>query len=124
MKGKKKLVIVDDYDLNLGLKSTFHSLRILDYGIQIAEHNKIINYSSMNYILDDIVKLSKAYQRSELWEMIDVKYRKLFNSKSSLFKDLCPKDLNEANKRKALENLFSKYGLNNQDLINEILQIL
>lgn len=124
VKGKKKLIINDDYDLNLGLKSIFHTLRILDYGIQIAEHNKIINYSSMNYVLDDLIKLSKTYEGTELWEMIDAKYRKLFNSKSSLFKDLCPKDLNEANRRKAIEVLFSKYGLSNQDLINEILQIL
>jgi hypothetical protein len=124
VKGKKKLIIIDDYDLNLGLKSIFHALRILDYGIQIAEHNKIINYSSMNYVLDDLIKLSKAFQRSELWEMIDAKYRKLFNLKSSLFKDLCPKDLNEANKRKAIEALFSKYGVSNPDLIGEIMQIL
>lgn len=124
VKGKKKLIIIDDYDLSLGLKSIFHSLRILDYGIQIAEHNKIINYSSMNYVLDDLIKLSKAYKRTELWEMIDAKYRKLFNSKSSLFKDLCPKDLNEANKRKTIAALFSKYGVSNPDLIDEIMQIL
>jgi hypothetical protein len=124
VKGKKKLIIIEDYDQNLGLKSIFHALRILDYGIQIAEHNQIINYSSMNYVLDDLIKLSKAYQKTELWEMIDAKYRKLFNSKSSLFKDLCPKDLNEANKRKTIEALFSKYGVNNLDLISEIIQIL
>jgi hypothetical protein len=124
VKGKKKLVVIDDYDLNLGLKSIFHALRILDLGIQIAEHKKIINYLSMNYVLDDLNKLSKAYHRTELWDVIDAKYRKLFNSKSSLFKDLCPKDLNEANKRKAIEALFSKYGVSNLDLIDQIMQIL
>ena len=29
-------------------KNVFHSLRILDFAIQIKEHGKIINYSSMN----------------------------------------------------------------------------
>lgn len=29
-------------------KNVYHALRILDFGLQIKEHNKIINYSSMN----------------------------------------------------------------------------
>ena len=124
VKGKKKLIVTGDYNLNLAIKSIFHSLRILDYGIQIAEHHKIINYASMNYVLEDLYKLSKTYQRNELWEIIDTKYRKLFNSKSSLFKELCPKNLDEANKKIIIEKLFIKYNINNQDLINEILQIL
>jgi hypothetical protein len=35
-------------------KNVFHALRILDFGIQIKEHQKIVNYSSMNEIKDKI----------------------------------------------------------------------
>lgn len=35
-------------------KNVFHALRILDFGIQIKEHQKIINYSSMNELKDKI----------------------------------------------------------------------
>ncbi len=42
VKGKKKLIVQGDYDLNLAIKSTFHSLRILDFGTQIAMEGKII----------------------------------------------------------------------------------
>jgi hypothetical protein len=35
-------------------KNVFHALRILDFGIQIKENQKIIDYSSMNKIKDKI----------------------------------------------------------------------
>jgi predicted nucleotidyltransferase len=35
-------------------KNIFHALRILDFGIQIKEHHKIVNYSSMNKIKESI----------------------------------------------------------------------
>lgn len=94
VKGKKKLTVAGDYDVNLAIKSVFHSIRILDFGIQIATEGKIVNYSSSNYILEDLWKLSTSYQRDELWQQIDAKYRKMFNSQSSTFKSLAPKDLN------------------------------
>jgi len=38
-------------------KNIFHSLRILDFGSQIKEHGKIINYSSMNELKKEIYGL-------------------------------------------------------------------
>lgn len=35
-------------------KSAFHSLRMLDYGIQILEFNKIVDFGSMNHIYEKI----------------------------------------------------------------------
>lgn len=110
-KGKKKLIISGDYDLNIALKSIFHSLRILDFGIQIASEGKISNYSSMNYVLTDLWKLSESYQYNELWNAIDTKYRKLYNSKSTQFKALAPKDLTEQDKRIQLTKIFENFGL-------------
>lgn len=95
VKGKKKLIVMGDYDKWLAIKSVFHSLRILDFGIQIAQHSKIINYSSMNYVLEDLIKLSNEFDKVELWEKIETKYKKVYLEKGSIFKAACPKILTE-----------------------------
>ncbi len=92
VKGKKKLIIQGDYDKWLAIKSIFHSLRILNFGIQVAEEQSIYVYSAMNYILDDLIKIGKDKESVELWELIDGKYRETFNKLSSQFKKLCPID--------------------------------
>ncbi len=91
-KGRKKLTVAADYDKKLALKSIFHALRIRDIGIQVATHGKIISYSRMNYILEDLYKLGDLYERNELWDKIDSKYRKVYNDLRSTFVELCPKD--------------------------------
>jgi len=114
VKGKKKLIVSGDYDLKLAIKSIFHSLRILDYGIQIASENKISNYSSMNWLLEDLWKLSHQFQREELWSAIDTKYRKIFNAKSSEFKSLAPKSqehIQQQNKRQEVIEVFKSHGI-------------
>jgi hypothetical protein len=123
-KGKKKLTVMGDYEPYLAIKSIFHSLRILDFGIQIALHNKIINYSSSNFIFTDLLKLSEQYQREELWNVIDTKYRKLFNSRTTEFKLLCPKFIKKSINDK-LVDLFKQYGLeHNSNLIKDIIKII
>lgn len=123
-KGKKKLTIMGDYDLRAGLKSYYHSLRILDYGIQIALNNKIIDYSSMNYVLTDLYKLSESYSYHILQQKIDEKYKKLFNNLSSRFKELCPKDLSENNKRNNIIEILKKYNIVNNDLVEDLMREL
>jgi hypothetical protein len=124
VKGKKKLTVAGDYDLILAVKSIFHSLRILDFGIQICNSGRVENYGSMNYILDDLKKLSQQHQREELWLKIEDKYKKFFNAKASQFKELAPKDLTEIDKKSKLRLLFKKYNLDNNDLFEEILNIV
>lgn len=46
-KAKMKL---NECDIYSGTKSAFHSLRILIFGIQIAEHGRIIDFSEANYL--------------------------------------------------------------------------
>lgn len=91
VKGKKKLTVMADYDKYLGIKSLFHSIRILGIGIQIATHGKIIDYSEYNWFLKDLLKLSEQYEHHELWDVIDSKYRSLYNKLNTEFKILCPK---------------------------------
>ncbi len=121
VKGKKKLIVMGDYDLRVALKSIFHSLRILDYGVQIASEGEIIQYNSMNYVLSDLWKLSKDYNYEELWEKIDLKYRKTFNSLSSQFKQLCPKDVKEITKKERLRNILENHNVYTEELLNQLI---
>ncbi len=125
VKGKKKLIVTGDYDQHLALKSIFHSLRILDFGIQIASEGRIVNYSSMNYIYNDIRSMSDRYQRDELWNKIDEKYREFYNKQGTVFKALCPKDLTEINNKSNLLKILKKYKLDdNSELISDLLILL
>lgn len=123
VKGKKKLTVLGDYDLNAGLKSVFHSLRILDFGIQIGLHVKIINLSSMNYVLFDIQKMSETYNYVELWNMIDIKYRSLYNVKNTQFKKLCPKDTVETTKRAKIKAWLKSKNIDEPQYAEELLEI-
>jgi hypothetical protein len=123
VKGKKKLIVQGDYDLNLAIKSTFHSLRILDFGTQIAMEGRIINYGSMNWVLADLKNMSTQYQSVDLWNAIDTKYRPIYNKNNSKFKELCPKDLTEKDNKSLLVRALTKYKINNEDLVNDILAI-
>ena len=122
VKGKKKLIISGDYDPHLAIKSIFHSLRILDFGIQIGSTGSIINYGSMNWLLEDLKKMSLQYQRDELWNAIDTKYRSLYNEKSSQFKILCPKTLNENVYKKELKNILKEHKVTEGEL-NKIIAL-
>jgi len=124
VKGKKKLIVAGDYDLHLAIKSVFHSLRIIDFGIQIATDRKITNYGSMNYVLQDLKKMSETMQREDLWNAIDTKYRSLYNQSSSKFKELCPKALNENDYKRQLTQVLKNEGVAVTDgLLNRIMKI-
>ena len=123
VKGKKKLIVSGDYDLNIGLKSIFHSLRILDFGIQIASKSLIYDYRSMNYILEDIYKISETHERIDLWNKINEKYKPIFNKKSSIFKELAPKDLTERGKRNQLIQILNSFGVYSDELLEALLML-
>ncbi len=82
---KKKLTVEKDYDLNLGRKSLFHSFRIIDYGIQIATHNKIVDYSSCNALFEEIMN---CYTWNEMFDT----YKQRYNTLCSEFRIVAPKD--------------------------------
>ena len=105
-KGKKKLIISGDYDKKAGLKSIFHSIRILRFGIQIARNREISDYSEVNWFWDELKKLGEQYDADILWKKIDEKYRSLFNSTSSEFKALAKKDLTVRDLSKQLKDLL------------------
>lgn len=49
--------IQDEDDVYRAKKSLFHSLRILDYGVQIVETGRINNFQSMNDVYDKIFSM-------------------------------------------------------------------
>ena len=85
VKAKKKMQQGDNL---IGVKSLWHSLRILGFGTQIASDGKITNYSQDNHIWEEI---HQDYLGGFRWEDFDAKYRPLHLSKSTLFKKMCPK---------------------------------
>lgn len=124
VKGKKKLIVIGDYDVYLGIKSVFHSLRILSYGIQIAREGKIIDYGCVNYIFHDLVRMSEEDSSITLWNAIDNKYRKVFNSLSSEFKALCPKNLDDKNKQVQLKRILKNYIIDDPEGLYDELSML
>lgn len=123
VKGKKKLTISADYDLWLAIKSIYHSLRILNFGYQILLNGKIVNFSEMNYVLYDMIKMSETLKRNDLWEAIDTKYRQKYNSLKSEIKKIVPKEP-DSNYRDEIKNILSKYRIDNEFLLNELCMLL
>lgn len=96
VKAKKKLILDNDRDLSVSLKSLWHSFRMIDYGIQICEHNKIIDFKNSNALFKDIsndYKIEKECDYNELWNKIHLKYKPIHNNKLSDFKKLAPKKI-------------------------------
>lgn len=85
VKAKKKLTVPADYDLDLGRKSLFHSIRIIEYGIQIATYGYIKDYASCNTLYKEIMQ----YYNWE--EMFDV-FKQRYNQICTEFRIVAPKD--------------------------------
>jgi hypothetical protein len=88
VKAKKKLQRTEDYNLQISIKSLWHSFRVMDYGIQIATHGKIIDYKSKNILYQDIIK--KYIETKCNWDKIYEEYRPEMNKLHTEFKLLCP----------------------------------
>ena len=84
VKAKKKLTVKESISPYIGKKSLFHSLRILDFAIQIAEKGKIVNYQESNHYWKDIDSIDN-------WDDLKKKYQTEYNRKKSKLRELCPK---------------------------------
>lgn len=84
VKAKKKIIVEKEY--HLGWKSLFHSLRILNFGIQVAKNSKISDYSAANKYWEEI-NSDKCID----WDILKEKYQPVFNELASEFRKLAPK---------------------------------
>lgn len=86
VKAKKKFEVEVDRNVYVAKKSLFHSLRIIEFGTQIAIDGAITNYSSANYLWDEIVN-----DPSDTWEPYKTKYQHLYNEWMTEFRKRAPK---------------------------------
>lgn len=127
VKAKKKLIVMADYDKRLAIKSLFHSLRILDFGIQLARDGRISKYDSMNYVYHDVCKMASLYSYNELWEILDTKYRKIYNKLKSTFKTYAPKFTENSIEKDVFDvlvknNIPDKY-INDSSVVTDIIAL-
>ena len=71
------------------LKSLFHCLRLLEFGIQIATYGKLVNYKVANHYWEDL--WDKDIVPSHKWEDYKAMYQPQLNALRSEFVKLCPK---------------------------------
>ncbi len=86
VKCKKKFIVPEDFNPYIGKKSAWHSLRILDFGKQVADNGKIIDFGSVNHLYDDVMSL-------ESWEEVEQKYKTVYNAFATEFKKSAPKEV-------------------------------
>lgn len=129
VKGNKKLTVTSDYSKKLAVKSIFHSIRILDFGIQLAQFGKIREFDSMNWLFHDLLKVSRNVEGEALWKLIKNKYQNLFQTKGKEFRKLAPKNSKEKNLREYLqaikkntEGLEDAYSVGKREIVLTILQ--
>lgn len=95
VKAKKKLILKDDFDIDVSMKSLWHSFRIVSYGIQIAEFGRIVDFQCSNdlfkEISEDYFKISQFESPEYFWNFIHSKYKPIHNRLTSEFKMKCPK---------------------------------
>lgn len=81
VKCKKKL---KDGFIRIGLKSLFHSIRMLDFGYQIATTGKIYKFDACNHHLQDINSIGNN------WEELKRVYQPIVNSYATKFRLVAP----------------------------------
>lgn len=86
VKAKKKLIVEKDFDRDVALKSLFHSMRIIEFGRQIAIHGKIVDFTAANHLHTEIF----SYDTND-WEFFKNKYQTTYNTMMSEFRKVAPK---------------------------------
>lgn len=86
VKCKKKLTVEADYDLEVGKKSLFHAMRIITFGIQLANDGKITNYQACNQLFKEV------WFQYHNWKELFANYKAQYNSLKSEFRIAAPKD--------------------------------
>jgi len=85
-KANKKMTL-DVEDTYIGVKSLFHSIRIIDLGIQLGKSNKIYNFDFKKLWEEILNKKNSGYN----WEQFKLDYKPIYNQKLTEFRRYCPK---------------------------------
>lgn len=79
---------MENEDTYIGFKSLFHSLRIINFGIQLCKNNEI-DFESQKELWNEIYE---EYIYKKDWEYLKNKYKPIYNSLMSEFRLLAPKE--------------------------------
>ena len=93
VKAKKKMIL-DDEETYIGVKSLYHSLRIVDFGIQIANNSKITNYEYKKQWNDILI----MYHNGSKWNDFKETYQPIFNKLMTDFRLVAPKQIEKNEK--------------------------
>ena len=88
VKAKKKVMLSNE-DNWLGYKSLFHSIRILDFGIQLASEGKISDYKRHQPTWDKI--MSMVDDNTSMHDMMQ-HFKPSHNKNATYFRELAPKN--------------------------------
>ncbi|MBM26537.1 MAG: hypothetical protein CL760_12830 [Chloroflexi bacterium] len=95
VKAKKKIIVENDLDLNVSMKSLWHSIRIANFGAQVATNGFVTDFKSVNELYNEIVLDYSKYNDFDtpiaFWDYIHKKYKPIHNKQLSDFRTLCPK---------------------------------
>lgn len=83
-----KKINMENEDTYIGFKSLFHSLRIINFGIQLCKNNEI-DFESQKELWNEIYE---EYIYKKDWEYLKNKYKPIYNSLMSEFRLLAPKE--------------------------------
>ena len=87
LKAKKKIELQDE-DTWIGVKSLFHSFRIIHFGIQLASTGTITNYSVCNLLWNEIENCSNNFTN---WQEYYDTFKDRHNICMSAFREVAPK---------------------------------
>lgn len=90
VKAKKKLTVEKDYDRYSSMKSLYHSIRMAVFAYQYGK-NGIISPESCKELYKEIASDYENNSDVELLELINTKYKKIYNEKMRLFRLFYPK---------------------------------
>lgn len=82
VKAKKKMTVEKDYDMYIGQKSLFHSLRLLHFAIDICEKGEI-DYTGCVGLYNEIM-----YMQDPTWDKYYEKYHQMYNNLKTYFRIL------------------------------------
>jgi len=91
IKFKKKLIIEEDYDVRASIKSLFHSIRLLDFGKEIADSENFFAYNQSS-LGENIEWIEQVFEETNNnWEEIHKVFKPIYNEYATDFKKVAPK---------------------------------
>lgn len=90
VKAKKKLTVEKDYDRYSSMKSLYHSIRMAVFAYHYAKDG-IIKPSGCSKLYKEITEDYENHSDEEVLELINTKYKGIYNEKMRLFRLFYPK---------------------------------